>query len=259
MDNLSISLLGVIQGATEFLPISSSAHLVIAQALLQVQSPSLLTEVILHVGTLVSVVLYFRHDLWRLISGFFRAGSEGSRSRLEVGYLALATLPAVAAALVFGDLIEVAYSRADLTGWMLLITTLVLVSTRWTTAREKTKLTWMFALVIGAAQAAAMLPGISRSGITIATGLWLGLDRDTSSRFAFLMAIPAIIGAGILKVLELVLEGTQFVPGLFLGFLVAAVVGYSVIAWLMGVIRRGNLHFFAGYTLFIGLGVILWL
>lgn len=259
MDNLIISLLGVIQGATEFLPISSSAHLVITQALLQVQSAGLLTEVVLHLGTLVSVVIYFRRDLWRLISGFFRAGSEGSVSRLEVGYLALATLPAVAAALAFGDLIEVAFNRVDFTGWMLLVTTLVLVSTRWTVGKKGAKLTWAFALVIGAAQAMALLPGISRSGITIAAGLWLGLGRETSARFAFLMAVPAIIGAGMLKLLELAVEGTQIVPGLLIGFLVATVVGYSVIAWLMSIIRQGKLHFFAGYTLIIGLGVIFWL
>lgn len=258
MEDLSTSLLGAIQGATEFLPISSSAHLVIAQALLQVQSPGLLVEVVLHLGTLVSILIYFRSDLIQLVVGFFRAGNDGTASRREVGHLALATLPAVAVALTLGDTVEAVFDDPGFSGWMLLVTTVVLASTRWSVSRG-IGMSWTIALSMGVAQALAILPGISRSGITIAAGLWLGLGGKAAARFAFLMAIPAIMGAGIFKLLDLVGGGSPSIPGLVLGFLTAALVGYGVIAWLMSILRKGRLHLFAGYTFLISLGVIFWL
>lgn len=259
MESLTTLFLGILQGATEFLPISSSGHLVIAQALLKVQSPGLLLEIVLHLGTLLSVLIYFRDDLWRLISGFFRTGNEALDSRREVGYLVLATMPAVVMALTLSDTVEAAFENVTFSGLMLLVTTGVLLSTRWAAPKEGAGLTWMVALIIGAAQALAILPGISRSGITIAAGLWLGLRSETAARFAFLMAIPAILGAGIFNLLDLTGGPVQPVPGLLWGFLAAAVVGYSVIAWLMNILRRGRLHFFAAYTLLIALMVIFWL
>lgn len=259
MENLSTILLGMIQGATEFLPISSSAHLVIAQTLLDVQSPGLLVEIVLHLGTLISVLIYFRRDLMQLAGGFFRAENDGTASRREVGYLALATLPAVVAALTLGDTVEAAFDDAGFTGWMLLVTTVVLASTRWSVSSEAAGMSWAIALIMGMAQALAILPGISRAGITIAAGMWLGLGGKASARFAFLMAIPAILGAGIFKLLD-VMEGVApSIPGLMSGFLVAALVGYVVIAWLMNILRKGQMHFFASYTLLVGIMVIFWL
>ncbi|MFB0517631.1 MAG: undecaprenyl-diphosphate phosphatase [Candidatus Neomarinimicrobiota bacterium] len=251
--------LGILQGATEFLPISSSGHLVIAQAILKVQSPGMLVEIVLHLGTLISVLIYFRHDLWRLVSGFFSVGSAGVEPRREVGYLLLATLPAAVVALTLSDAIEAAFENVLFCGLMLLVTTAVLVSTRWAVLREGTGLTWISALIIGGAQAIAILPGISRSGITIAAGLWLGLTGEMAARFAFLLAIPAILGAGVFKLLDLLQAPSQSGPGLLWGFLAAALVGYCVIAWLMNILRKGRLHFFAGYTLLIALMVIFWL
>lgn len=259
MENLSTILLGMIQGATEFLPISSSAHLVIAQALLDVQSPGLLVEVVLHLGTLVSVLIYFRRDLMQLAGGFFRAGNDGTASRREVGYLVLATVPAVVVALTLGDAVEAAFDNVALTGWMLLVTAVVLASTRWSVFREAAGMSWAIALIIGTAQALAIMPGISRAGITIAAGLWLGLGGKASARFAFLMAIPAILGAGIFKLMDVMEGAAPSIPGLMPGFLVAALVGYVVIAWLMNILRKGQMHFFAGYTLLVGLMVIFWL
>ena len=259
METLSTLSLGILQGSTEFLPISSSGHLVLAQAILQIQSPGVLVEVVLHLGTLLSVVLYFRRDLWRLVWDFFRSGVDGSSSRREVGYLLVATLPAVAVALTLNDVVERAFEDARFTGWMLMVTTVVLLSTRWVHPKEGDRLTWYSAFIIGVAQAVAILPGISRSGITIAAGLWLGLKGAEAARFAFLMSIPAILGAGLFKVPDLLAEPSYSVPGLLWGFLAAALVGYLVIAWLMGILRRGRLYFFAGYTFLIALMVIFWL
>ncbi len=256
MESLSTVLLGVIQGATEFLPISSSAHLVIAQALLHVQSPGLVVEIVLHLGTLVSVLIYFRRDLWLLVGGFFHVGSNGTESRREIGYLALATLPAVVVALTLDDAVEAAFDDVDFTGWMLLVTTVVLASTRWTSPGKRIGLSWVVALIMGTAQALAILPGISRSGVTIAAGMWLGLGGKAAARFAFLMAIPAILGAGVFNLLDLAEGAPQFTSGLMSGFLAAALVGYGVIAWFMNILRKGRLHFFASYTLLVGLVVI---
>lgn len=258
METLSTLLLGVLQGATEFLPISSSAHLVIAQTVLKVQHPGLMVEIVLHLGTLVSVLGYFRRDLWQLARGFQPPGRGGAAARWELGYLGLATVPAVVVALALGDNVEAAFEDVHFTGMMLLVTTTVLVLSRWAKRREGARLTWAIALVIGLAQSLAILPGISRSGITIVTGLWLGLKPEEAARFSFLMAIPAILGAGIFQLLDLIQGPTVPVTGLVLGFLAAALVGYGMIAWLMDILRRGRLHLFAGYTLLVGLMVIFW-
>jgi undecaprenyl-diphosphatase len=162
----------------------------------------------------------------------------------------------VVVALTLGDTVEAAFDNVDFTGWMLLVTTFALVSTRWTSSSEGIGLSWVIALIMGAAQALAILPGISRSGVTIAAGLWLGLGGKAAARFAFLMAIPAILGAGVFNLLDLTEGAPQFTPGLMSGFLAAALVGYGVIAWLMNILRKGRLHFFASYTLLVGLVVI---
>lgn len=258
MDYINTIVLGVLQGATEFLPISSSAHLVIGQALLKLENPGLLVEIILHLGTLVSVLVYFRGSVWKLARGTFLPGRVGAAVRKEVGYLIVATLPAVVVALTLDDYVEAAFDDVRLAGWMLLVTTTVLVSSRWTGGGGG-RVNWRIALLIGLAQACAILPGISRSGITIVAGLWLGLKGEDAARFSFLMAIPAILGAGLLHLTDLVQESAAALPWLFVGFLTAGLVGYVVIAWLMGILRRGRLHYFAAYTLPVGLMVIFWL
>ncbi len=256
MESISTILMGILQGATEFLPVSSSAHLVIAQELLGIQQPGMLIEVVLHLGTLVSVVVYFRRDLWKLLRGSFVAGRVGVAVRREVAWLALATLPAVVVALTVKDQIGAAFDNVWLVGVMLLVTSAVLISSRWASSKEGARMTWMVALIIGVVQAMAIMPGISRSGITIVAGLWLGLGGVAAARFSFLLAVPAILGAGILEALEL-FKG-DVVPGyeVALGLVAAAITGYAVIAWLLDVIGKGRLHFFAGYTILLGLMVI---
>ncbi len=256
MDYLTSALLGILQGATEFLPVSSSAHLVIAQDLLGVQQPGMLMEVALHLGTLVSVVVYYRRDLWKLVQGSFMRGRVGLAVRREVGWLVLATLPAVVVALTVKDQIEAAFENVWLVGVMLLVTSAVLLSSRWTQSKEGARMTWMVAVIIGSAQAVAIMPGISRSGMTIIAGLWLGLGGVAAARFSFLLAVPAILGAGLLEVLDMFQGGVAPTPELALGLILAAATGYAVIAWLLNIIRKGTLHFFAGYTILLGLVVI---
>ncbi len=256
MEQLSIILLGALQGVTEFLPISSSGHLVIARDLLQLASPGILVEVVLHLGTLVSILIYFRRDLRQLLVGFFLAGEQGAASRREVALLAVATLPAVAAALTLADPVEDAFQNVTFTGGLLLVTALVLLSTRWVRVGATGRLSWRAAILVGAAQAAALFPGISRSGITIAAGLWLGLEPRQAARFSFLMAIPALLGAGLFELVKLLGNSLPSVPGLLLGFLTAAGVGYFMLGWFIQVLQRGKFHLFAGYTLLVGLVII---
>ncbi len=238
---------------------SSSAHLVIFRSLLQVPSTGLALEIVLHLGTLVSVVIYFRRDLWGWLAGFTRPGPLGTAARRELGLIAVATLPALVAALAFGDKVAQAFEDVTFSGVMLLVTTVVLVSSRWAPPGQGARLGLRHALIIGAAQAFALLPGISRAGITIVAGLWTGLGGVAAARFAFLLAIPAILGAGVYSLLDLGDLETGPVAGLWPGFLSAAAVGYGVIGWLMRILQRNRLHFFAGYTFIVGLVVIFWL
>ncbi len=256
MDIISTVILGILQGVTEFLPVSSSAHLVVGQELLGVQQPGMLMEVALHLGTLLSVVVYFRHDLLNLARGSLSVGRAGTAARREVGYLVLATLPAVVVALTLADQVSAAFENIALVGAMLLVTSVVLVTSRFTHSREGAQITWLIALIIGSAQAVAILPGISRSGLTIVAGLWLGLGGLAAARFSFLLAVPAILGAGLLQGLEVVQSGITPTAGLALGLVVAAVTGYAVIAWLLDIIRKRRLYLFAGYTMLLGLTVI---
>lgn len=238
---------------------SSSAHLVIARNLLQLPSTGLRLEITLHLGTLVSVLVYFRHDLLRWLGGFYLRSAAGAEARREMGQIALATVPAVVVALALGDQIVAAFDAVAFTGVMLLVTTAVLASTRWAAGTEHRELTSSSALIIGMLQALAILPGISRSGITIAAGLWLGLGGRRAARFSFLMSIPAILGAGVYRLLDLAGTPPQNVPELWLGFLASAAVGYGMIAWMMRLLRRKQLHLFSGYTFLAGIVVIFWL
>jgi undecaprenyl-diphosphatase len=256
LNSLETILLGIIQGATEFLPISSSAHLIIAQSLLRLQEPGLLLEVVLHLGTLMSVLIYFRHDLWFIMRCFFQKGEQGSGARREVVFLLIATLPAVIAALTAEETISAAFEEVKFSGFMLLFTTLILLSTIKRGGEDSRSMIWYVALLMGVAQAVAILPGISRSGITIAAGIWLGLNGKTAARFAFLMAIPAILGAGIFQIPSVSGEVVESLGVYFIGFLVAMVVGYAMIAWLMGILEKGKLYLFGVYTFAIGFIVI---
>ena len=255
MNLLDIIILGIVQGATEFLPVSSSAHLVLGQHLLNLQSAGVALEVVLHLGTLLSVLIYFRDDITALLRGMFRGGEAGKSVRAEIGLLIIATLPAVVVALTLGDAVESAFEDVQLVGAALLITSVILASSRLVKGPGSALIGWRLALLIGLAQACAIFPGISRSGATIVAGLWLGLAADRAARFSFLMAIPAIVGAGLFTLLDL--DGLSIAPVyLGLGFAASATTGYLVISWLMNILRRGQLHYFGAYTLLVGLIII---
>jgi undecaprenyl-diphosphatase len=249
---LDVLLLAVVQGLTEFLPVSSSGHLVLLQHLLGSHDGDLFLDVVLHCGTLASVVIVYRRELMRLLR--LDAAARGYVAALAVG-----TLPAVAVGLLLKDRIEVAFQSPVYAGIGLLATGAVLLSTRRARAGKDLPAPWqprpvapLAALLIGCAQAVAICPGISRSGSTIAASLWLGLGRGEAARFSFLLSIPAIAGALVLHLLQDDLVTRTGAPGLVLAAAVACLVGVLAIRWTaLAVVQR---HFwkFAFYVIPLG-------
>ena len=252
-------LLGLLQGLTEFLPISSSGHLVLASHLLGVDEPGLLVEVILHAGTLLAVLLFFRTRLFWIISRGIRAGPEGHLARRWVGWLLIGTVPAAAIGLGLRGGVEDAYSSPRLTLLALLGTGVILMSTVRALRREgRRSPLGLPAVIMGLGQALAVLPGISRSGATIAAGLWSGVDRGEAAEFSFLLSVPAIGGATLIHLVEVATgsvpdTGALLIP-LAIGFVASAAAGYAAIAGLLQVLQRRGLAPFAWYCW--GLGVL---
>jgi len=189
-------LLGLVQGLTEFLPISSSGHLVVAEAAVGLRTPGVVVEVVLHVATLLAVTVVY----WRRIAHLVSGGLRGDKTVWQdVGLLALASVPAGVTGYFLASLFEHAFDSLFAVGWDFLITGAILWSTRWVKRARSDRPTAVTAGVIGVAQAIAILPGISRSGATISAGLFRGLERDVAARFSFLLATPIIFGAGLFK------------------------------------------------------------
>lgn len=255
-------LLGIVQGLTEFLPVSSSGHLLMAQTFLQDSLvPGIFIEVLLHVATLLAVVIVYHRRLARLAVGAVRGERE---SWSFIGLLALASLPAAVVGVFFRDLILVVFETPAITGVMLLVTGALLWSTRYLPrdVSQGEKLAtphWALALAIGCAQALAILPGISRSGATIVAGLWGGLRGDRAVEFSFLLAVPAIAGAGFLEFLEMNGSEAYAVSGLVAGFLAAFVSGTFAIFALIWLVRRQVFHAFAYYVWPVGILFLLYL
>ncbi len=259
-------LLGVIQGMTEFLPVSSSGHLVIASRLLGFQEQGLVFDVMLHLGTLLAVVIVFRDDILKMLYAPFRWIS-GNRKRqvrhflyLDI-YIVIATLPAVIIGLGFKDRIEMMFSSTFVVCLMLIVTGLLMIITSFLKDRGK-RLNSFRSLLIGCAQACAMAPGISRSGTTIFAGMLLGINRETAARFSFLMSIPAILGAAVLQLRDVFIQPLLPETLMYIGAgtVSAAVTGYFAIILLLDVVRKNRLPWFGYYCLAVaatGLAVIL--
>jgi undecaprenyl-diphosphatase len=265
-------LLGLVQGVTEFLPVSSSGHLAVLEYLWKLPVESRLPlATMLHGATVLAVICYFAPLLVRLIGGLWArdAARRGSSWRM-VGFILLASVPAAAIGLAFGDLIDRAFSSPLLVGLMLLVTGGVLFGTRLARVRhwgqspfgdsplgESSRETgWFQALLVGVAQAIAILPGISRSGATIASGLYLGMERQQAFEFSFLLAIPAITGAFFLEVRKVDLAVLN-PAALAVGMVAAFVAGLAALFMLGRAVTGRKLHWFAFYCWLAGLATIL--
>jgi undecaprenyl-diphosphatase len=250
--------LGIIQGATEFLPVSSSGHLVIAERLLGVRQPGVALEVALHLGTLLAVIVYFRQQLRYLargVIGLIPDVPERRTARRLFLLLILASVPAAVVGLLLKDRIEEAFASEVFAASMLIVTGLLLLSTvraRVSRARIDPASAWW----VGCAQAIAILPGISRSGSTMAVGMMRGISPTEAAEFSFLLSIPAVAGASILTLPD-AMSRSQLGMSHLIGGLVAAVTGYAALAFLFAILRRGRLWWFGWYCVGAGTATIL--
>ena len=265
MDLLQVIILGIIQGLTEFLPVSSSGHLVLAPALFDFEDQGLALDAILHLGTLLAIIIFFRDDLSKLARGLFDRTRDPAHHRL-VWYIIWASFPAGLVGLFFGDVIEHELRNPTFVAWNLLVWSLVfLVADRYA-AKQKPAAEGMHSLslgqvlFIGCAQAIALLPGTSRSGITIAGGLFTHLSQTTAARFSFLLGTPIILTAGIHKMVHFLSSPanshTFSALQLAIGLLVSFAVGYLSIKLLLKIVSRAGLIPFIVYRILLGIFIL---
>lgn len=248
-------LLGVLQGATEFLPVSSSGHLVLAQHLLGgFEQPGVLFDVLLHLGTMVAVVIYFWRDLAGLLTSLWRQDEDASRQKHMLILLIVGSIPTAIIGLLFKDFFIGLFERPDVVCIMLLVTgSLLWLAERLRSIIETNeKMSYADAILVGIVQGCAIIPGVSRSGSTIATLLLRGVDGETAARFSFLLALPAVFGAALISLKDLGKVSNEVVLPYLAGTLAALLIGLLCIHLLMGLIRRRRLHWFAIYCWTVG-------
>lgn len=262
--------LGIVQGSTEFLPVSSSGHLVLFQNLLGLKEPELLLDISLHVGTLLAVCLYFHSDLGKMIkeswsfAGNLLRGRKSVRQIAETPHASLTlwvivgTIPTALIGISFRSTLESLFDSVTVVGAMLLCTGAILAVSRFISKNRdgRFNIGLFAALAVGLAQGFAIIPGISRSGATIVCGMACGLNRDVAARFSFLLSIPAIAGALVLQLGSEVRHEIAFLP-LLAGLIAATLVGLAALKVLMGMVTRGNLFWFAPYCWSLGLLMLL--
>src|SRR4030042_1100559 len=242
--------LGVVQGLTEFLPISSSGHLVFFQSLLGLEEPPIFFDVMLHLGTLLAVVIYFRKEICEIVQGLGAVLKKRHKNPPQVKLfllIVLASIPTGLMGILLKDWFESFFSKPKWVGGMLLITGGILWLTRWAKKEGKPlgRMRWFDAILIGIAQGIAIIPGISRSGATISAGLFCGLDRELSGKFSFLLSIPAILGATLLE-----FKGFDTASGwgtALIGAAVAFGVGILALTPLIRIIKMGKMFNFSYY------------
>ena len=255
MDIIDAIILGIVQGLTEFLPVSSSGHLELGKALLgdaPLPQESLLFTVVLHFATALSTLVVFRKDVMDILKGLFRfRWNEETRFSSKI---VISMLPAAFIGLFFEEQLESLFGgNVVLVGFMLIVTALLLYLADRARETEK-KVNFLNAFVIGISQAIAILPGISRSGATISTSVLLGIDKGRAARFSFLMVVPLILGKMTLDLLggELDLQSAQMIP-LGAGFLAAFIAGLGACTWMISLVRKSKLTYFAIYCFLVGL------
>jgi undecaprenyl-diphosphatase len=265
-------ILGIVQGLTEFIPVSSSAHLVLVPWFLGWPDPTLAFDTMLHWGTLLAVITYFRDDWAGMVRGFFRSlttrgpwnGAPGGRLENEHSRLAwwiiIGTIPAATIGFLFESFFESLFSNEAAVGFFLLVTAVVLtLAERFGKgSRSLETLRLPDVVAVGLAQAAAIVPGLSRSGATISAGIARGLTREAAARYSFLLSAPVIFGAGLLQLAHLVQDGQGLdqLPLMVAGFIAAALTGYLCIKYLLAYLRRGSLYVFAAYCAVLGFIVL---
>lgn len=251
MSKFEAFILGIIQGLTEFLPISSTGHLYIGRHLFGLDEAGLFLDTMLHVGTLLAVLVVYKHELLQVLKN-----PLGKLSML----LVIGTIPAVLVGLLFNDLFDSISKTGVTIGWEFLLTGFILwMADGYKKGKKKMdNISYKDALFIGSFQAAAIFPAVSRSGLTIAAGLFRKLDRETAAYFSFLLSIPAIAGGIILQLKEMVTGQTEAISfvSLFIATLSSALFGYMAVVWMINFLKKKSLKIFAVYVWALGLLVL---
>jgi len=269
MDIEKIIFLGIIQGLTEFLPVSSSGHLVIFQNLIGLKNPELLLDISLHVGTLLAVLIFFRADIKMMIYesiGLVRNlfQKQNPSSKLQqfphaalIVWIITGTIPTALIGILFSSFFQKMFGAPFFVGFMLIVTGAILGASRFIPDHftKKGHVGLMVSVAVGIAQGAAIIPGISRSGATIVCGLFCGLNRELAGRFSFLLSIPAIIGATVLKFDMTKITEIGFMP-FFAGIFVSFLVGLIALKITMNMVRKGSFYYFSPYCLLAGIVAI---
>jgi undecaprenyl-diphosphatase len=260
MENLlKVILLAVIQGVTEFLPVSSSGHLVLSKHFLGLEASTGATlEIVLHAGTLVSIIVFYWKHLMQVAIGVFRKEKESIRF---IFLIILGCIPAIILGLTYKSDLEGAFSQPRFVSCTLIATGIFLIASHFPKRGEKA-VSWLSGFVIGLVQAIAMLPGISRSGSTIGMSRFLGIEPKHAAEYSFLMSAPLLLGVSFFALKDFVENGNASgSTGIELGagFLVSAVVGYFSIKWLVSLLQRGRFWYFGIYCLCMGVASFVWL
>ncbi|MFT5697615.1 MAG: undecaprenyl-diphosphatase [Desulforhopalus sp.] len=263
LELLKAMILGIVQGLTEFLPVSSSGHLVIGSELLNFQEQGVVFDVCLHLGTLVSVIVVFRTEILAMIKAPFQYFSGNSDKEVRRFffwdiYVILATLPAVFVGLFFKSYVDAFFGSTLIAYYMLIVTGSIMVLAQYVPERDQA-MNWWRSILVGCAQALAIMPGLSRSGSTIFVGMLLGVPRETIARFSFIMSIPAIVGAAVLQMGDLFHNppSSDMALSLVVGTVMSACAGYFAIKLLLDIIRKNRLQLFGYYCLTLaGFGLV---
>ncbi|HUV51362.1 MAG TPA: undecaprenyl-diphosphate phosphatase [Anaerolineae bacterium] len=272
MDSFQAIILGIIQGLTEFLPVSSSGHLVIFQNLFGLKEPELFFDISVHVGTLAAIVIFFRKEIRAIIISLahfialalkkrcsFHDVYEDEDAKLAI-LIVVGSIPTAIIGILFHKIADTLFSSVVVVGFMLIITGLLLWGTRLIKKDRKSINSFSVrdALIIGLVQGMAIMPGISRSGSTIAAGLFLGLNRETAARYSFLLSIPAIMGAAALSLNNLSADNVLPLKVTFFGAFTSCVVGYWALKLLVKIVKHGRIQIFAPYCWAIGILALIW-
>ena len=259
MNWIEALILGIVQGLTEFLPVSSSGHLEIGKVILGVNAEkSLIFTVVVHGATVLSTIVIFRKDIWNLLKGLF--AFKWNSETQYVAKIVISMIPVLILGFTYAEELESLFTgNMALVGSMLLVTALLLTFSYYAKQREK-NISYADSLIIGIAQALAVLPGVSRSGATISTGLLLKNKKDGIARFSFLMVLVPIIGANFKDLIDGKLSSNSdvSVTALIVGFLAAFISGLLACNWMIGIVKKGKLIYFAIYCFVIGTGALLY-
>lgn len=263
-------IIGIVQGLTEFLPVSSSAHLIFIQKLLGVES-SLAFDTFLHLGSLLAVLIYFRADIYKMIRAWLLSVGDILQHRFKEGfysdpykrlswYVILATIPVGIVGVFFESQVDALFAGAlYVPGFFLFVTgTILYLSQRMASGQiDMSRMGWFQSLFMGLGQACAIMPGLSRSGTTIAAGLVMGLDKEFAAKFSFILSIPAIFGAFIVQLKDIGLSMSGDGAAIILGFVAAFISGYFAIKWLIDLIQNKSLDIFSCYCWIVGIIVFM--